>query len=530
MQTSIPPVFPLLLLLTRSVNGFARLMREKQRHVMDGTTCPKLGSGQEWVGFGSTNDSVASMAEGVAWFASPARQWWLSMRRVNPGAPSRGQRLLRQISAHLLGAAAFFGMTQPVAYQDIAALILSEGRSSLFLAAAPEGSTHAATLSYPDRPTDLDTAGLIVGSIDRQRALSVPMPDLPDMAAGHQEGYRATTTNKRLKGDLLMTDVIRRRKALEDQKNLRQDTSVFHLASLFAPTDETLLPRQEFAPVVWAGRTDVQVAAVDKSVRDPIDLPPAEATEIAYAPDRIKELEKPFDAVLAGPDPDANQAFSPAQVTSEQDQTILSRATPHDTDVEAVPAPPLPGKRPQAPKRKKVKTGSKPNEKVVSASFFSNTPTRLPKGEHAWLLNKLPKNSYTKRQRDCLAEAIYFEARGEAEKGQIAVAQVVINRVKNPAYPESICKVVYQNENWRNRCQFSFACDGIPERIRSQKSWKLALRIADDVISGKSYLKDIGSATHYHATYVKPRWRKRMRDRKRIGTHIFYRTKRGGWS
>ncbi len=469
--------------------------------------------------------SVESMAKGPRSNRCPAGYWWLSMRRVKTGTPSRGQRLLRHTTSHLLGAVAFLAMTDTVAYQDIAALILSEGRSGLYLAAAPEGSTHSATLSFGNRPTDVDTAGLIVGSIDKQRAVSVPLPTMPKTVSGHDVGHEGTVANRSTKGDFLMTDVIRRKRAVEEQKKLRQDTSVFHLASLFAPTEEDLLPRQQFTPLVWAGRTDTRLAKVDPVPRDPVDIPAAEVTEVAYAPDHIKELEKPFDAVLAAPDPEANEKQAPVTKTEEPAVTETAKVEP-----KAELAPPVPTKRPEAPARRTVKRGTKPNEKVVSASFFSNTPKRLPKGEHAWLLNKLPKNSYTKRQRDCLAEAIYFEARSESEKGQIAVAQVVINRVKNPTYPNSICKVVYQNQKWRNRCQFSFACDGIPERIRSKKAWKTALRLADDVISGKSYLKDIGSATHYHATYVKPRWRKKMRNRKRIGTHIFYRTRKGGWS
>lgn len=74
-----------------------------------------------------------------------------------------------------------------------------------------------------------------------------------------------------------------------------------------------------------------------------------------------------------------------------------------------------------------------------------------------------------KKQHWCLATAIYFEARGESYRGQVAVAQVVRNRVKHKAYPNSICSVVFQNQSWKNRCQFSFACDGIPERVNEKK-------------------------------------------------------------
>ena len=74
----------------------------------------------------------------------------------------------------------------------------------------------------------------------------------------------------------------------------------------------------------------------------------------------------------------------------------------------------------------------------------------------------------------CLATAIYFEARGESYRGQVAVAQVVLNRVKDHRYPDTICGVVFQNQSRRNSCQFSFACDGIPETINDSKSWAQA--------------------------------------------------------
>jgi len=149
---------------------------------------------------------------------------------------------------------------------------------------------------------------------------------------------------------------------------------------------------------------------------------------------------------------------------------------------------------------------------------------------HFWAGFKLPGSVYRKNQQRCLAAGIYFEARGEIEKGQAAVAQVILNRVKAPAYPNTICGVVYQNKHWRNRCQFSFACDGVYDRVNDKKSWKTAVRIARDVSKGKIYLDEVADSTHYHATYVNPKWGRSMKVLTRIGVHIFYRTKNGGWS
>lgn len=150
--------------------------------------------------------------------------------------------------------------------------------------------------------------------------------------------------------------------------------------------------------------------------------------------------------------------------------------------------------------------------------------------DHAWAATALPAEVFSAKEQKCLAEGIYFEARGEEVKGQAAVAQVILNRVRNPAYPKTICGVVYQNENWRGRCQFSFACDRIPDLILSPWNWKTAKEVAMAVTAGKIWLDDVGSATHYHATYVNPPWGRTMKRVAKIGKHIFYRTYGGGWS
>lgn len=150
--------------------------------------------------------------------------------------------------------------------------------------------------------------------------------------------------------------------------------------------------------------------------------------------------------------------------------------------------------------------------------------------DHAWAASILPPAVFSAAEQQCLASGIYFEARGESVKGQAAVAQVILNRVRNPAYPKTICGVVYQNEDWRNRCQFSFACDNIKDRVNSQYHWRMAREVAMAVTAGKIWLPQVGSATHYHAVYVRPKWAKTMEKVGRIGLHVFYRTYGGGWS
>ncbi|KAB2682169.1 MULTISPECIES: cell wall hydrolase [Brucella/Ochrobactrum group] len=150
--------------------------------------------------------------------------------------------------------------------------------------------------------------------------------------------------------------------------------------------------------------------------------------------------------------------------------------------------------------------------------------------DHEWAATPLPPSAFSKSEQKCLAEAVYFEARGETVKGQVAVAQVVLNRVRNPAYPGTICGVVYQNRDWLNACQFSFACDGQKHRVTEMPQWRMAQQVAKTVSAGQIWLPEVGSATHYHATYVRPFWAPTMKKVTKIGLHVFYRTYGGGWS
>lgn len=182
-----------------------------------------------------------------------------------------------------------------------------------------------------------------------------------------------------------------------------------------------------------------------------------------------------------------------------------------------------------------------PDNSVVSQDMFAPlfampgdkpappAPVVRP-GDHWWAANPLPASVWDDAQQKCLGEAIYFEARSESRKGQIAVAQVVLNRVKNPAYPDTICKVVYQNRDKYNECQFSFACDGRRDVVFDKLAWRRALQVAGEVTSGAAWIDEVGTATHYHATYVHPNWANIFTKKATIGLHVFYQTINGGWS
>ena len=128
------------------------------------------------------------------------------------------------------------------------------------------------------------------------------------------------------------------------------------------------------------------------------------------------------------------------------------------------------------------------------------------------------------RAEKCLADAVYFEARGEPLKGQEAVAQVVMNRVFSGFYPNDVCGVVYQNANRHLACQFTFACEGKDlSRIDEPDMWTQAKQIARDTLDGKIWLADVGHATHYHAYWVHPSWVHEMKKMFSLGVHTFYR-------
>jgi spore germination cell wall hydrolase CwlJ-like protein len=128
----------------------------------------------------------------------------------------------------------------------------------------------------------------------------------------------------------------------------------------------------------------------------------------------------------------------------------------------------------------------------------------------------------------CLAEAVYFEARGEAVRGQIAVAQVVMNRTFSGFYPNTVCGVVYQNKHHHMACQFTFACDNNPDVVTEPEMWERAKKIAKAMLDGQIWLPEVDKSTHYHAYYVRPSWVNEMKKMYRFGVHTFYRPKAWG--
>lgn len=192
---------------------------------------------------------------------------------------------------------------------------------------------------------------------------------------------------------------------------------------------------------------------------------------------------------------------------------------------------------------------SRLGERIDSASASAVSPAALPlarrakrgaasergEDEHAAELSfdpkaadHLPPPPHSVEERACLARAVFFEARGEPIEGQIAVAQVVLNRVAADAWPKTICGVVYQGAERGEKCQFSFACTDDRRSLVGAPGWEQSKWIADDVAAGRAYLSELDGVLHFHTTTVRPIWRLSMRPVRTIGQHIFYLDRTGG--
>ena len=166
---------------------------------------------------------------------------------------------------------------------------------------------------------------------------------------------------------------------------------------------------------------------------------------------------------------------------------------------------------------------------LITTPTNSNVTLKEP---HYWKPLRFDNIKYTSEDLDCLAKNIYFEARDQGTASHVAVSLVVLNRVNDPRYPNTICEVIYQGPTYswkpdfpvRNKCQFSWYCDGKSDKPKELEAWNEALKIASLILSHKSYLLDFTEgSTHYHATHIKPHWAAHLTRIAQIEGHIFYR-------
>ena len=411
----------------------------------------------------------------------------VSRRRATPAAPLA------------LAIVVFFGTPSRITQQDLGSLLAQQPgvteRARTFFLASPFATLKTATFAPPVRPIgsaipifrvhfDPD----ITGSIPRNNVAAFDWTGF-DVSLD-DEVFQIPVVNRAKKGDLLK-----------------------RMPVALAPADPVAPPQPvdtaELAPPMPAESAELAAAEPNPDFNVAGALEPA-ATEMAEV------------AAPAEPRADvAGTMLEPAGTEKIPSWNMyrVSRLL-FGTDEDILPPAPFEHRAP-------LKLVALPG---AAAEIGSVAPKGLVTGEENRPKSPAEQFQLTGATRvkaeKCLAEAVYFESRGEVERGQIAVAQVVVNRALSGYYPANICGVVYQNANRLLACQFTFACDGIPDVVREPDMWAQAKRIARDMLDGKIWLTEIGKATHYHAYWVRPKWVREMRTLQRIGVHTFYRPRK----
>jgi spore germination cell wall hydrolase CwlJ-like protein len=200
----------------------------------------------------------------------------------------------------------------------------------------------------------------------------------------------------------------------------------------------------------------------------------------------------------------------------EEPMIVMPGAVP-DPDMKVMAS--LPTKADEPPQAVESGVSVAPKGEVNSDNQRAKTPAER--------LGLLDEKSRAKSEK-CLTEVVYFEARGEAVRGQIAVAQVVLNRAFSGKYPDTVCGVVYQNKHRHLACQFTFACDNNPDVVKEPDMWDRAKKIAKAMLDGQLWLPEVAKSTHYHAYWVRPSWVSEMKRMYKTGVHTFYRPRNWG--
>jgi hypothetical protein len=418
-------------------------------------------------------------------------------------------------------------MPAPIGYQDLAALIARQpavsDRWRQHILASPFGTIHAATFSFPQPLGTLIPAPLqyqlanfdprsldVTGSIPRSRGLD-PLDDSAPL--------EFPIVDRKLKGDLLVPRARPLPQPAQQPKApvRAKDRDLTENGQAVSPVSEA---RPQISPVETKPATEAHVEVVPETRL--ASLPSASLPEPPAG-------GEPFDtdaaAPVASPEHPSIQTarlfFGPNIFGSG---TTLEPWQPGDEPVIAPRGDPdfkLSALRPDRP----MPGGQLEDGESIAPKGEVTGEGRRPKtpAERLGLVGK-----ERARHEKCLADAIYFESRGEPLKGQEAVAQVVMNRVFSGKYPDNVCGVVYQNANRYLACQFTFACEGKKLVIDEPDMWEQAKRIARDTLDGKVWVPEVGKSTHYHAYWVRPSWVGEMRRLYKFGVHTFYRPRAWG--
>jgi spore germination cell wall hydrolase CwlJ-like protein len=419
----------------------------------------------------------------------------------------------------------------PIGYQDLAAFIARQPAIGehlrRHLIASPFGTIHAATFSLPQPVgTGIPTGGAVqLVNFDPNADITGSISPRVLMEGSSHELRQASpaypAVNRTLKGARLVPQIrpdfdspdpttespAPPVPVAEGQKTPGSQPRIARAAPVpptyAQPIDAQSAPAQpaqpsiaqaaleQAAPQQTGPREDMDVAEIDPSEPRSSPLDPNPAVRAA----RIYFGADPMGGTLAALEP-----WGPDQkpVFETDDEPVAAASPPSE---------------------------SSPNETIARKGQVNiDAHALVSPAERLGLVDGEERTKHEK----CLTEAIYFEARGEPVRGQIAVAQVIMNRVFSGRYPNNVCGVVYQNANRHMACQFSFACDNVPDRVNEPAAWERAKQISHDTLDGKYWLTDVGKATHYHAYWVRPHWVREMQKLDKIGVHTFYRPRNWG--
>lgn len=371
----------------------------------------------------------------------------------------------------LVGAALLLAGTSPVAHQDLGSLLLKQpgvaDRARTFFLSNPFSALRAATFSLPS------PAGMAIPQLPVADHFAIINASLP--AASRNEPLDLEPPANRSPGI---------------NRGAKRDRLV--------PTPE------ESVQTIPSIRARQPHAGADDFIADEAWLAVEESEPFGHAAEFAGTIARDLDPV-----PSSGLVFRVKRILFGNDEVEL----PYTAFEHVTPSPVV-----------RLRYASLPGTMIDNSTSVASKG--LVTGEGATPRSPAERLGLLGRERakaeKCLADAVYFESRGETERGQIAVAQVVVNRVFSGYYPEDVCGTVYQNAHRHLACQFTFACEGKQLIVNDQASWRRATRIAREMLDGKLWLNDVGKATHYHAYWVKPRWVREMRTLQKIGVHTFY--------
>jgi len=430
-----------------------------------------------------------------------------------------------------IGLCIFALLPTEIGYQDIASLLARQpgvaerwqkrvysAASNIQLATysfgRPIGTSSPQTVNY--RLARLDNQGIdITGSVTRNPIMQAPpryhMSDFPKV-------------DRTLKGDRLVA--------------VKPETVVPAPAEV-APAQED--PSTSNTSVMGAKTADAvpvsEPAKLDPELAEALSAPPLAQYDVALSLEAqpLDDLKGPSSAMAAVAPAPMRDSFSFKTSSlffgssslgaaeslerwqpGEEPMIVLPGALP-DPDLKVMASLPTPADEPS----KAVESGES-----IAAKGEVNADNQRAKTP-AERLGLVDEKSRAKSEK-CLTEVVYFEARGEAVRGQIAVAQVVLNRAFSGKYPDTVCGVVYQNKHRHLACQFTFACDNNADVVKEPDMWDRAKKIAKAMLDGQLWLPEVAKSTHYHAYWVRPSWVSEMKKMYKFGVHTFYRPRAWG--